>query len=192
MSKKSPSKSSRKTSAEQKPLRVNLACGQTKEEGWVGVDIVKCPGVDVVHDLNRFPWPFKSDSVDEVFVSHYVEHIPLDTPKGDGLILFMEELYRILKPGAKAKILAPYYNSIRCWQDPTHRRAISEATFLYFNQEWRKQNKLDHYPIHCNFDFEYGYLMPGDWANRSDDAKVFAVRHYSNAVNDIQVVLTKK
>lgn len=45
---------------------------------------------------------------------------------------------------AKATILAPYYTSMRCWQDPTHTRAISEASFLYFNKDWRVQNKLDH------------------------------------------------
>lgn len=188
MAKKSPSKAK----IEAKPVRVNLACGQTKEEGWIGVDVAKCQGVDIVHDLNKLPWPFKSDSVDEVLVSHYLEHIPLDTPKGDGLILFMNELHRILKPGAKATIITPYYTSMRCWQDPTHRRAISEATFLYYNAEWRKINKLDHYPITADFEFQYGYHVAVDWASRSEEARSFALRHYNNVVNDIQATLTKK
>ena len=173
-------------------VRVNLACGQTKEDGWIGVDLVACPGVDVVHDLNAFPWPFDDCSVDEAFVSHYVEHIPLEARGGgDGLIAFMNELYRVLKPGAKCTIVAPYYTSIRCWQDPTHRRAISEATFLYFNKQWLITNKLDHYPIRADFEFQFGYLMRQDWAARSDEAKTFAIQHYSNAVNDLQVTLTK-
>ena len=33
-----------------------------------------------------------------------------------------------------SQIWAPYYTSMRCWQDPTHTRAISEATFLYANK----------------------------------------------------------
>ena len=94
-------------------VRVNLACGQTKEPGWIGVDIAPCEGVDVVHNLNEFPWPFESNSVDEAFVSHYVEHVPLDTPRGDGLICFMNELHRILRPGGKCTIIAPYYTSMR-------------------------------------------------------------------------------
>lgn len=175
-----------------KPLKVNLACGQTKEEGWVGVDVVRCPGVDIVHNLNRFPWPFKNGSVDEVFVSHYIEHVPLDTPRGDGLLLFFDELYRIMKVGAKATIIAPYYTSMRCWQDPTHRRAISEATFLYANANWRKQNKLDHYPIKADFEFSYGYNMNQEWAARADESKTFAIKHYANAVADIHVTMTKK
>lgn len=173
-------------------VKVNLACGQTKEPGWIGVDIAACEGVDVVHNLNQMPWPFESGSVDEVFVSHYVEHIPLDTPEGDGLLRFFDELCRILKVGGKATIIAPYYTSIRCWQDPTHRRAISEATFLYANKEWREKNKLDHYPIQADFDFQYGYSLTQDWGSRNDEAKVFGIRHYTNVVNDIHVTLTKR
>lgn len=185
-------KQSQKKATEQAPVRVNLACGQTKQEGWIGVDIAKCPGVDIVHDLNKFPWPFKDGSVDEVFISHYVEHIPLDTTKGDGLCLFMNELHRILKTGGKVTIVGPYYSSMRCWQDPTHRRALSEATFLYFNKGWRESQKLDHYPITADFDYSYGYVVSPEWVGRNDETKAFAIRNYHNAVSDIQVQLTKK
>jgi hypothetical protein len=104
----------------------------------------------------------------------------------------MHELYRIMKVGAKCSIIAPYYASMRCWQDPTHTRAISESTFLYYNKDWRIMNKLDHYPIHCDFDFAYGYDLTPDWAARSEDARNFAIRHYINVVNDIHVTLTRK
>ena len=104
----------------------------------------------------------------------------------------MGEVYRILKPGAKIFIRAPYYNSVRGWQDPTHTRLISEATFLYYNKDWRTANKLDHYPIHCDFDFNFGYDFMPDWAMRSEEAKAFALRHYTNVVSDIQVILVKK
>ena len=173
-------------------LKVDLACGQNKQPGFIGVDFAKAPGVDIVHDLNKFPWPFKDNEVDEVFISHYIEHIPLDTPKGDGLILFMNELYRIMKPGAKCMIVGPYYTSMRCWQDPTHRRAMSEAMFLYYNADWRKANRLDHYPITADFDYGYGYVMAPDWNGKNDDMKHFGIRHYNNVVSDIQVTLTKR
>ncbi len=104
----------------------------------------------------------------------------------------MNELHRIMVPGGTAIIRAPYYNSMRAWQDPTHVRAISEATFLYYNQDWLKANKLDHYPIKCDFDFSYGYDFAPDWAMRSEESKAFAVRHYTNVVMDIQAVLIKK
>lgn len=166
------------------PFRLDVACGSNKTPGFFGVDIAG-NDVDVTWDLEKFPWPFPDNSVDEIVCNHYIEHTK-------DLIAFMNELYRIMVPGGTAIIRAPYYNSMRAWQDPTHVRAISEATFLYYNQDWLKANKLDHYPIKCNFDFSYGYDFAPDWAMRSEESKAFAVRHYTNVVMDIQAVLIKK
>ena len=167
------------------PFRLDIACGQSKTPGFFGVDIAKGKDVDLVWDLEKFPWPFPDSSVDEVVCNHYVEHTK-------DLISFMNELHRVMVPGGQALIRAPYYNSIRAWQDPTHTRAISEATFLYYNQGWLKQNKLDHYPITADFDYSFGYDFMPDWAMRAEEARAFAVRHYTNVVADIQVVLVKK
>lgn len=166
-------------------LKLNLACGQRKEEGYFGIDIVPGDNVDAVIDLEQFPWPIESNSAEDIICSHYVEHT-------SDLIKFMDEVYRILKPGGKIKIIAPYYTSIRCWQDPTHKRAISEATFLYFNKGWRDANKLDHYGILSDFDYTYGYDINQAWANRSEEARNFAIMHYWNVINDIHLVLTKR
>lgn len=170
---------------ENSTIKLNLACGQTKIEGFLGVDIKKTDTVDLVVDLEKFPWPWEDNSVDEIFCSHYVEHT-------NDLIKFMEECYRILKPEGTIKIIAPYYNSIRCWQDPTHKRAISEATFLYFNKQWRDINRLDHYGINADFDFNYGYDLNPEWAVRPAAARDFAIKHYTNVVNDIHVSLKKR
>lgn len=166
-------------------IKLDIACGQNKREGFKGVDIAPGKGVDFVHDLETYPWPFKDNSVEEAHVSHYIEHV------GD-LVKFMNELYRILIPGGQCTVIAPYYSSIRAWQDPTHVRAISEATFLYFNQQWLKDNKLDHYNVTADFDFSYGYVFDQDWVGRSEEARAFAIKHYINVISDIQVVLTKR
>lgn len=167
------------------PFNLDVACGQNKTPGFFGIDIAKTDSVDLVWDLEKFPWPIPDNSVDQIVCNHYIEHT-------NDLIKFMEDLYRILKPGATALIRAPYYNSVRAWQDPTHTRVISEATFLYYNQDWLKANRLDHYGISADFDFSFGYDFMPDWALRSEEAKAFALRHYTNVVADIQVLLTKK
>ncbi|MFN7088329.1 MAG: methyltransferase domain-containing protein, partial [Candidatus Paceibacteria bacterium] len=121
-------------------MKLDIACGQNKQPGFKGVDIAPGPGVDFVWDLEKYPWePFKDDSVEEVYVSHYAEHTK-------DLMKFMDEIWRICIPDAKVTIIGPYYTSIRAWQDPTHTRALSEATWIYFNKDWRVANKLDHYP----------------------------------------------
>lgn len=168
-----------------KPIKINIACGQNKEEGFIGIDKVKTKVTDIVHNLETFPWPLEDNYADEVVCSHYVEHTK-------DLIKFMDEIYRITKVGAKVTIIAPYYSSIRAWQDPTHLRAISEWSFAYFNKNWRVLNNLDHYDIKSDFDFTFGYQVDPAWATRAEEARVFAMKHYINVVTDIHVTLTKR
>jgi hypothetical protein len=42
---------------EQKNMKLDLGCGTKKREGFVGVDSMTLPGVDVVVDLRITPWP---------------------------------------------------------------------------------------------------------------------------------------
>lgn len=166
-------------------MKLDIACGQNKLEGYIGIDIANIPGVDIVHDLSSFPWPLDTESVDEIHCSHFIEHT-------DDLIKFMNEVNRILKVGGVAKFIAPYYNSIRAWQDPTHKRAISEMTFSYFNKAWRDENKLDHYGIDGDFDFKGQYVLYEDWVNKPEQELAFALKHYTNVVQDIHATLTKR
>jgi len=186
-------------------LKLSLACGNNKPEGFKGVDIAKTKDADYVQDLLSFPWSqFADNSVDEIECSHFVEHIPHGDGYHDPFFQFFDEIYRILKPAefdpsnpnipvkGFANIVTPYYSSMRAWQDPTHQRAISEASYLYLNKQWRIDNKLDHYPVSCDFDFSYGYVTDPEWQNRSQETQSFAIRHYINAVNDLQVMLVKR
>lgn len=197
-----PAKKARK---EEAPLKLSLGCGEHVPEGFKGVDIVKVDGVDYVQDLLKFPWShFADNSVDEIECSNFVEHIPHGDSFNDPFYQFFEEIHRILKPATFdpnnpnialtgiARIVCPYYSSIRAWQDPTHQRAISEASFLYLNKQWRIDNKLDHYPVSCDFDFNYGYVLNPAWQNRNQEAQTFAIQHYINVVSDIQVQLIKR
>jgi predicted SAM-dependent methyltransferase len=61
-------------------VNLNLGCSSYIMPGWVNVDCRPLPGVDVVCDLEQIPWPWKDNSVDEVLMSHFLEH--LDDPMG--------------------------------------------------------------------------------------------------------------
>jgi hypothetical protein len=186
-------------------LKLSLACGGAKPEGFKGVDIVKTKDADYVQDLLTFPWSqFADNSVDEIECQNFVEHIPHGDSRDDPFFQFFDEIHRILKPAefdpanpnipikGFARIVCPYYSSMRAWQDPTHQRAISEASFLYLNRQWRVDNNLDHYPVTCDFDFSYGYVIAPEWQNRNQEAQAFAIKHYNNVVTDIQVQLVKR
>ena len=174
-------------------IKLDLACGNNLQKGFIGVDITKKgTKAKIEHDLSKYPWPFKDKSVDEIWCSHYLEHIPHIDSYNDGLFLFMDEVWRILKPGAIARFLCPYYTSQRAIQDPTHQRSIGEATFLYFSQPWREANKLEHYPVSCDFDIvKVDHSMVGGYEGRSSEAVQYEALHSWNTISDIMVTLKK-
>jgi ubiquinone/menaquinone biosynthesis C-methylase UbiE len=166
-------------------MKLDIAAGANKKEGFTGIDIM--PGSDIVHDLEVYPWPIESDSVEEAVCNHYFEHVT-DSFK------FMNEVARVMKVGAQITINCPYYTSARASQDPTHKRGISEMSFLYYNKKWREDNKLSHYPVDdaCDFDYTYGYHVNEPWNTKHEEARAFAIKHYFNSVSDITVVMTKR
>lgn len=171
-----------------KPFMLDLGCGDNKVEGHFGIDIAKTAATDLVWDLRVTPWPIPAASVDSIQCNHFFEHLT-----GAERMAFMNEVYRILKTGSKIVITVPYWSSMRSIQDPTHQwPPVCEASFLYFNKEWRAVNKLLHYPIDCDFDYAYGYALDGDLIVRNLEWQQFAIKHYIQAVNDIQITLTKR
>lgn len=176
-------------------LRVDLACGKNKKEGFVGIDKGEIEDLEYDHNLFDLPWPFKDESVHEFHCAHFVEHIPHNLMNGDltdGLVQFMDEVYRCLMPHGIITIISPYYTSIRAWQDPTHCRAISEVTWLYFNSQANEKQGLGHYLGKCDFEIiSQRYLLSKEYIHRSEEARVWAMRHSMNVVDDLEVVLKK-
>ena len=184
-----------KKSKKNKVVRLDLACGNNKQKGFVGVDITKKgTQADIEADLLKFPWTFaKDNSVDEVFSSHFLEHIPHGNGYHDPFFQFFDELYRILKPGGIARFVVPYFTSVRAIQDPTHMRSIGEPTFFYLSKKWRKINKLEHYPINCDFDLvKVDHAISEEFVGKAQDAITYQALHMWNVVNDIMVIIRKR
>jgi len=105
---------------------LNLGCGKVRIPGSLGVDRVKIEEyVDVVHDLDVIPYPFTSDSVDEIHLYHVLEHLHDPIKK-------MEELHRILKPGGVLHIRVPHFSSMGAFTDMTHIRPFGYSSFDCF------------------------------------------------------------
>ena len=111
-------------------ININLGSSGNLITGFINVDIVKQPGVDVVWDLERFPWPFPDNCADLLIASQLVEHID---PHGGIFIKFMDEAWRILKPKGQFMIATPYGQSAAYVQDPTHCNPCNELTWSYFD-----------------------------------------------------------
>lgn len=108
------------------PLRLNLGSGDNLFEGFKNVDIKEhAPNVDISHDLNVYPWPFEDNSVDEIYMFQCLEHL-------DDHNRAMKEIYRILKPGCRAKITVPHFTWHFAFHDPTHKHFFGYYTFQYY------------------------------------------------------------
>jgi len=171
----------------QQPLRIDLGAGPNKREGFVGVDIRPATGVDIVTDL-RERWPFDDDSVDEANAHHVIEHFD-----AAGRIHFVNELYRVLKPGASCQIVAPHWASCRAYGDLTHQwPPVSEFWFYYLSADWRKANAPHNDGYRCNFAATWGYAMHPSLNARNQEYQQHALQFWKEAAQDIIANLKKE
>jgi len=100
-------------------IRLNIGCGKTPKEGFIGIDKIDY-GQEIVRDITR-GLPFSDNSVDEIYTSHTLEHIERkDVP------FVWEEIYRVLKKGGIATIIVPHIkggqafmmNHWSYWEEP--------------------------------------------------------------------------
>lgn len=117
---------------EKSGIRLDIGCGGNKTPGFVGMDLRSLDGVDIVHDVESYPWPLPDESVLCAVASHLVEHI---APARFGFINFMNEVWRVLKVGGEFAIATPHGYSPGYLQDPTHCNPCNEATWSYFDPE---------------------------------------------------------
>lgn len=118
-------------------MRLILGAGKNTErkDGDMFLDIRQFEGIDVVHDLNKLPWPFETSSVEGICAIHVVEHL-------NSLIDFMNECHRILKPGYSIYLETPLAgaNVELEYADPTHVRCYTVYSFInYFSPEGIKE-----------------------------------------------------
>lgn len=146
-------------------VSLDVGCGAYKRNGSIGMDVRDIPGVDIVHDINHYPWPIPDNSCGLITASHVLEHIPkwgnapqihllaqllvkngvitqkeLDAQVGETQIFsfvmrFMDECWRVMRDGGQLAMVLPYAGSTGFYQDPTHAAPINEATFFYFEPE---------------------------------------------------------
>lgn len=112
-----------------KGILLDFGCGARKQGvHWMGMDKRGVEGVDIVHDLEKLPYPLPDESVLTCLASHVLEHLdPRLT------IDIFNEIWRMMKKGGELVIAVPYGGSRAFWQDPTHINGFTEVTFEYFD-----------------------------------------------------------
>jgi SAM-dependent methyltransferase len=144
---------------------LDLGCGANKQPNFVGMDKRKLPGVDIVHDLERFPYPLKKESVLTTVCSHVLEHM-----KPWLTLDIFDEVWRVTKPEGQFVISLPYAGSHGFWQDPTHCNGFNEDTFLYFDPRpsrlgWGEEKKDGRWVVkkEGQFNVLYDIYKPKPW-----------------------------
>ena len=143
-------------------LKLDLGSGNNVKPGFEGVDISAEKAkwkMDLIYDA---PWPWQYNEVDELYSSHFIEHIPQgvmgvyndDSKNKNYFFHFFDECYRIIKPNGLFTVIWPALQSVRAFQDPTHTRYIPVETMFYLSKKWRKENGLDHYNVECDWILE--------------------------------------
>lgn len=87
--------------ANDQPVRLHIG-GMEPQSGWKILDIKSGPAVDYVGDCRDLS-QFSSNSVDEIYASHVLEHLD----HASELQSTLRQMHRILVPGGVARISVP-------------------------------------------------------------------------------------
>jgi predicted SAM-dependent methyltransferase len=83
-------------------MKLNLGCGLDKKQGYINIDIRKEVKPDLIWNLENIPYPFESNSIEEIIAKDVLEHFPFRKVEN-----ILKEWFRILKPQGKLYIQTP-------------------------------------------------------------------------------------
>ena len=138
-------------------MKLNLGACDRREDGFLSVDIV--PPADVIADLTK-AWPWPDSSVAEVIAHDVFEHLPDKRHT-------MNELWRVLAPGAIATVTVPTLPGVGVCCDPTHVSLWSAGDFEYYekgNYARERFRNSEYYAVKA--DFRIVDAKPSHYVNR--------------------------
>ncbi len=181
-------------------LKLNLGCGFKRITGYLNVDSVPDCNPDQVVDLERFPWPWADNSVDEVQLIHVLEHLGREPQVFIGI---MQELYRVCTDDARIFIIVPHHRHDNFQSDPTHVRPITPLGLSLFDRVQCESWIAGGYAntplaVYCKVDFEtlrVNYDYEDFWLKRLESGQITqlqlseAAMHQCNVITQIQYLL---
>jgi predicted SAM-dependent methyltransferase len=134
-------------------VKVELGPGRISEEHKRGyITIGLNPSADYFCDIYmdlEDGLPFDDETVDEIYSNQFLEHISREK-----FIYFMNEQWRVLKPGGFMVHSVPTWDSPWAFADPTHKNWFQPNSFDYFSIRVDGEpfvNRFSDYGIKCAF-----------------------------------------
>ena len=179
-------------------MKLNLGCGAKILDGFVNVDKFNYYDVDKIHDLEKFPYPFDDNAVEEILLSHVLEHLGQDPDVFNKII---KEIYRICKNNAVINIHVPHPRHDDFISDPTHVRPITpQGLSLYDkakNNEWALQgaantplgliHSVNFKILTVNYVLEESIRIKFEAREISRDKINYYIKHHNNVVKQIDI-----
>ena len=104
---------------------LNLGAGSYLIKGAISIDVMPFEGIDEVCDLSRLPWKWTDNSIDKIYMIHFLEHFP-------DVAAILNECHRILKSGGILEIIVPHSSSPVAIGCLGHYHTFSYDTLNYF------------------------------------------------------------
>ena len=173
-------------------MKLNLGCGSKLLIGYTNVDKFDFYKPDLLHDLEKFPYPFQDNSVDEIILSHVLEHLGQAPETFNNII---KELYRICKNETIINISVPHPRHDEFISDPTHVRPITILGLSLYNKKlnkkWEEQKASNTplgYILDVNFEIiSLQYVVDQKYQNLLKEKKISEkeIDEHANKFNNV-------
>lgn len=111
-----------------KKIKINFGSGLYQKVGYINVDRNPRTNPDIIHDLNKFPYPFEDNSAYLIEADHVLEH--LENP-----FSAMKEIHRLLDKSGTFVLKVPHFS--RGFTHPDHKRGFDVSLPYYFNATYK-------------------------------------------------------
>jgi ubiquinone/menaquinone biosynthesis C-methylase UbiE len=116
--------------------KLNIGCGKDIKKGFLNLDMQQAECVDVVHNLEDFPYPFDDNTFSYVYAESILEHL-------SDVTRVLDELHRICKPDAIIEIKVPWYNFKGMYNDVTHKTFFNHRSFHLLTDTKKHSYKIN-------------------------------------------------
>jgi SAM-dependent methyltransferase len=147
-----------------RPCILDLGCGWNKLAGALGVDRNPASQADLLCDLNAVPYPFRTDSFDEIHLHHVVEHL-------EDVVAVVAEIWRIARHGARVFIATPHFSSVHSYTDPGHRQRLARGSFDQVRKDLPPGRRIEVVRKEIRFHPRYFWSWPARFICRISPSK---------------------